>query len=1051
MKTKRLFCFCLALVFMLGLLSVFSAVAEGSTSAETDSNLVVHYDFLGDTIEEQLRDKAPAGSTEDNLSFGNAGNLSRIENGVAYLHEAAGNYLHLTQASTDLTGAASMTFVTRFRFDGNTPSNLVDMVMMPNFLRWSIIANGTLSATFYSGSVGIGLGGGTVYTPGQWIDMALTVTYDAEAQTVTASRYVSVDGWRNYVPTTTTKTGCTVNPFSAIGSMTLGKNSPSIGDRGRSVAFDDFRIYNTVLDIEQIRTIETEQAPAADDFSHLENALITHYDFIGENESEQLRDKGTAGSTAENLTLSTTQTDGTDDSYIRDGVAYISHKANNYLRTTQIGDIQRLEDAMTVFIEFKASIDEPINVGDAMVITNTARLGYFYNTSNTEQRYLYAAAGKNNAGAGPTSTTDMPEGFENGWIRMAYILEYDRVAGSAVITILYSVDGGANWDSASRTAAQSDTVDLTTIFSGATDLVLGKVAYGIADRGVSFCYNDVRVYNRALTPEEVASIVPEDYRDYRETLAVHFDFIGSTQEEQLTDRISGSRITLASTTDEDGAALSYVENGVAYVNSAEGNYLFLQQLPEVTGADGSMTVFASFRPEGTVSTPRVITDILTISDTVRLGLYDTTLRPHVRLGEGLDVSHQHSGDAQTVLGQQVWMAAVLRDDGNGNVSAITYLSTDGGATWKTWAGCAFSDTSLHADGASMMLGKLSASYADYGVSFAFDDIRIYSSALTVDQLKTIQVYDSPEITHTDFRPEQDLSLYFDIPQSTAEQYDSVTVTAVCMGEETVLEPVGEVTINGEAYLRFRYSEISALMLEEQVTVTVNAERNGTVWHGVPVSRSVAEACYAAIRDGSSTAAVKTLGVDILNYGAMAQAYFSFQTDLPVNRFLTESELAFGSSGTPAAESITDLQHAVIDENAVMAEFRSAWVSLTNPMRQNFRIATLLDVDVQELTAVICDDAGSVLETVSLAQAAAGEDGTWSFGCPAVGTGPVCVTIWRNYGSDSAEAVSHTLRYSVESYAATKLESENTAMSELAAAMLRYLAMAQYVASGQTSV
>ena len=135
MKTKRLFCFCLALVFMLGSLSVFSAVAEGSTSAETDANLVVHYDFLGDTIEEQLRDKAPAGSTEDNLSFGNAGNLSRIENGVAYLHEAAGNYLHLTQASTDLTGAASMTFVTRFRFDGDTPSNLVDMVMMPNFLR----------------------------------------------------------------------------------------------------------------------------------------------------------------------------------------------------------------------------------------------------------------------------------------------------------------------------------------------------------------------------------------------------------------------------------------------------------------------------------------------------------------------------------------------------------------------------------------------------------------------------------------------------------------------------------------------------------------------------------------------------------------------------------------------------------------------------------------------------------------------------------------------------------------------------------------------------
>ena len=74
-----------------------------------DDRLIVHYDFAGDTLAEQLRNKA-ADATTGALTLGSTAGLSYIENGVAHIDSAAGNHLTAPLGSA-VQNAAALTVV----------------------------------------------------------------------------------------------------------------------------------------------------------------------------------------------------------------------------------------------------------------------------------------------------------------------------------------------------------------------------------------------------------------------------------------------------------------------------------------------------------------------------------------------------------------------------------------------------------------------------------------------------------------------------------------------------------------------------------------------------------------------------------------------------------------------------------------------------------------------------------------------------------------------------------------------------------------------------
>lgn len=107
----------------------------------------------------------------------------------------------------------------------------------------------------------------------------------------------------------------------------------------------------------------------------------------------------------------------------------------------------------------------------------------------------------------------------------------------------------------------------------------------------------------------------------------------------------------------------------------------------------------------------------------------------------------------------------------------------------------------------------------------------------------------------------------------------------------------------ETYVRFCYDGIAAKEMTDSVTVTVYSA------DGKPLSSAYTDSVqgYAMrmIRKGSSSAALKTALVDMLNYGAAAQTHFGFNTSSLANALIeSEGYSSLATKETPVCTKIT---------------------------------------------------------------------------------------------------------------------------------------------------
>lgn len=511
MKTemiRRTGCLLLAVLMLLAV-----PVLALPAVAQTDAQLLIHYDFAGETQEARLANKADGDTGALTLT----GADSHTRDGVAFVSTKAGNYLSVP-VGTDVKniGPASTIFVC-FRAEGDNPNNAADIVQIGNVLRVALDMNNKVFLRVGSGITNDASTQKVIQSPIQrnaWVCLALTLEIDGD--TVKETVRLSSDEGKTWSSTEFTVSGVS-GMYPAAGELLLGKVSKGIPDRGTSFSYRDLRLWNAALTVEELQAVRLPAAPAdetpdpipedpdPEPRADLSPYLVVHYDFLGKTDAERLRDKAPSGVSAEDLLIySSLDENGNKLTKLcGDGTAYVDSQQANLLFALAGEDITGIQDSMTVFAAFQVTQKDygttfkydPCAIA---AIDNNLRFS-FHNF-----RQIFIRLGTNYSLVGAASGGNLPWGE---WIYAAVSLKWDRETGTVDQKLFVSLDEGKTY-----TTYRATTSGVTELFENATYLSFGKLAPGMPDRGTNFLYKDIRIWNTALTEAELKSVNVEEYQ-----------------------------------------------------------------------------------------------------------------------------------------------------------------------------------------------------------------------------------------------------------------------------------------------------------------------------------------------------------------------------------------------------------------------------------------------------------------------------------------------------------------------------------------------------------
>lgn len=119
-------------------------------------------------------------------------------------------------------------------------------------------------------------------------------------------------------------------------------------------------------------------------------------------------------------------------------------------------------------------------------------------------------------------------------------------------------------------------------------------------------------------------------------------------------------------------------------------------------------------------------------------------------------------------------------------------------------------------------------------------------------------------------------------------------------EEKVVE-LTEYEVRGE-YRRYKIEDIEVKEMGTKLKISVHV---GDECYASYAS-SIEEYCYTMLAKDTASAELRTLLVDMLNYGAKAQLYYNYSAQHLVNENLTDEQRAWGTQTAPALEKAETL-------------------------------------------------------------------------------------------------------------------------------------------------
>lgn len=274
--------------------------------------------------------------------------------------------------------------------------------------------------------------------------------------------------------------------------------------------------------------------------------------------------------------------------------------------------------------------------------------------------------------------------------------------------------------------------------------------------------------------------------------------------------------------------------------------------------------------------------------------------------------------------------------------------------------------------------------------------------------------------------QNDLKVSFVVKKDLIDKngYENLYAVFTMNGNEIT---VSDYTVNGDYYV-FSFSNIAPDRMNDTITAALYATRDG-VEYSDELEYSIAQYCYSMLGK-TEDAKLRTLLVDLLNYGAASQVYVEYRTDALVNADLTAEQAAWGTTSDPVLTSVKNATYRTVNDPTV------SWVGVSLNLKDSITLQfAFTAASTEGLTIKVENASGTLLKEIEADEFTA-SGSSFLAGFKGLTAGQVSDTVYFT-AYRGGEAVSNTVAYSVESYAYAKQNDENANLAALVKAMMKY--------------
>jgi len=314
----------------------------------------------------------------------------------------------------------------------------------------------------------------------------------------------------------------------------------------------------------------------------------------------------------------------------------------------------------------------------------------------------------------------------------------------------------------------------------------------------------------------------------------------------------------------------------------------------------------------------------------------------------------------------------------------------------------------------------SSAYHDYHYQ---DDIDNAATKL----LSAISLTENFVIKTVSISLQSSITMNFKVLKSAVSEFGNPYVSFTCGGKTTIANTYTE---QGDYYI-YSYTGISPQLMNDNVSAVLHGEYYGKEYTSPAKTMSVSEYAYTMLEryNSDSNAKLRTLLVNLLDYGAAAQNYIGYQTDNLANAKITDEQRKWATSES-SFNNVRDYNYKTIDSPT--ASWMTCGLQLNNSVTVKAKFSA---TDIKNKTVVIT--CGNAKFKYSQNDFVKDSDNTYYVYCDEIFANEMSENLYFTI-YDNGVQCSNTMLFTIESYA--KLVHDNyadTNLDKLTTAMMRY--------------
>ena len=287
---------------------------------------------------------------------------------------------------------------------------------------------------------------------------------------------------------------------------------------------------------------------------------------------------------------------------------------------------------------------------------------------------------------------------------------------------------------------------------------------------------------------------------------------------------------------------------------------------------------------------------------------------------------------------------------------------------------------------------------------------------------------APVINTVSLSLESSITMNFKVFKNSLSSFDDYYMTFECGGKE---EKVTNYKQDGNYYV-FSYKSINPQLMNDKVTAVLHAKNSNGEYTSPEKVISVREYAYTMLDRYSSDehSKLRTLLVDLLNYGSATQKYVGYQTDNLANSDLTATQKSWASKDTKEFKNIRNFNYKTISNPTV--QWNSCGLVLGNAIM--FKVKFTANNVENKTVEITLRNAKFTYDKNDFKD---NGDGTYYVYCNELFahevSDEVLLTVYEN-----GVPCSNTMRFSVESYARLVRDNyKGTPLDEMITTMMLY--------------